>query len=133
MKNFWYPRSAYQGRHRALEKADLLQSLRHVAHGSLVGLAPGIARRYGSQGGLVRVEHHFVDGPLFRREPPVHGVGAGYVGGVIVILAAGVHQQQVAVLHAPVIGVVMQDAGVGAGPDDGLVRRPAPRGSGTRA
>ena len=52
------------------------------------------------------------------REPAVHGIGAGDVHRVALEVAGGVHEQQVAVLHLPARGVVVQHGGVRPGADD---------------
>ena len=70
---------------------------------------PGWHRR---DGGELRVEHDLVERPLGRGEATVHRERARDVGGVVAELARGVDEEQVAVLHAPSVLVVVQDAGV---------------------
>ena len=71
----------------------------------------------------LRGEHQLVDVALRAAEAPVHRERAGDVGGVAVELAAGVDQQQRAVLEQRVVLAVVQHAGVGAAGDDRPVGR----------
>src|SRR5690606_37369128 len=54
-------------------------------------------------------------------ELPAHRPGAGDVGGVVLVFAAGIDQQQVALLQPRVVLAIVQDAGVGAATHYGLV------------
>jgi hypothetical protein len=61
--------------------------------------------------------------PSGAAEAAIHREAAGDVGGVAVELAAGVDEEQLAVLHLAVVLDVVQHAGVGAAGDDGAVGR----------
>ena len=105
----------------ALEQPELDQALGDGAHRRLVRLVPVIAGTHLVDGGELRLEDDLVDGALRRREPAVHGKRARDVGGVVVVLAAGVEQQQVPVAQPLIVVAVMHDAGIGAAADDRMI------------
>ena len=67
------------------------------------------------------LEHDFIDRTLRRREPAAHRKGAGDVRGVVVVLAAGVEQQQVPIAQALIVIAIVHDAGIGAAADDRVI------------
>ena len=69
----------------------------------------------------LRFQHDFVDRALRRREPAADRKGAGDVRGVVVVFAARIEQQQVAVAQGLIVVAVVHDAGIGAAADDGVV------------
>ena len=111
--------------HAAPHEAHVPQVLRDHAHGQAVHVRPGHARLHGRLHRAVGGEHRLVHVALLRREPAVHRVGAGDVGGVPVVLGAGVVQEQVPVPHLAVVGralvAVVEDRGVRAAPADARV------------
>src|SRR3954463_13029933 len=70
---------------------------------------------------LLRLEDDLVDGALFGGEAAVHRKGSRHIRGVVVELAPGIDQQQLAILHVAVVASIVQDRGIGAGTDDWLV------------
>ena len=62
----------------------------------------------------LHVQHGLIDGALRRREAAVGGPGARNVAREIVVLAAGVHQHQVAVAHNVVVRDVVERVGARA-------------------
>ena len=100
------------------QEAELDEPLgEHAPHRVVDGLE-AVTRPDRNQARRLRAQHELVDRALRPGEPPVHGEGAGDVGGVVPPLAPGVDQQQVAVRHPPAVLGVVQDAGVGPGGDD---------------
>ena len=79
------------------------------------------ARLERGERGVLRAEHDLVDFALARREVAVGGNGARDVGGVAGVLAADVHQHDVAILNLGVELVEVQDRGMEAGAHDGRV------------
>ena len=84
-------------------------------------LIPVVARLDLADGGLLRLEHDLVHGALLGCVAAVDRIGTRDVGGVIAIFAARIHQQQIAIVEACVVGVIMQYAGIGAAADDRVV------------
>ena len=66
-------------------------------------------------------KHHLVDRALRRRESAADRKGAGDVRGVVVVFAARIEQQQVAVAQRLIVVAVMHDAGIGAAADDRVI------------
>jgi hypothetical protein len=83
-------------------------SVRDAPGGVVHRLVAG-ARLRGRDARQLGVQHHLVDAALGRGEAAVHREGAGDVGGVIAPLAAGVDEEEVAVLHPPPVLVVVED------------------------
>ena len=79
------------------------------------------SRLHGRQHGILRAEHDVINFPLARREMTVRGNGAGDIGGVAGILAADIHQDNVAILNHGVQFVEVQNRGVQAGAHDGRI------------
>ena len=73
--------------------------------------------------GQLRRQHDLVDILLRRTEFAVDRKSAGNVRSVAVEFAAGIDQQQLAVVEARVVFHVMQHAGIGAAGNDAGVRR----------
>ena len=71
---------------------------------------------------LIDSENSLIDSLLPRGELAVHGHGAGAVAGVVGVLRAEIHQQQVAILHLLVVLDIVKDTGVGTGSDNGRER-----------
>ena len=69
------------------------------------------------------VEHQLIELALRLGEAAVDREGAGHVGGIAVVFAAGVDQQQLAVLQAGVVFGVVEDAAVLAAAEDRRVGR----------
>ncbi len=104
-----------------LQQSELHQPLGDHPHRRLVRVVPVIAGAHARDGRAVRLQHHLVNRALLGREAAVDGQRAGDVGGVALELAAGVHQQQVAVVERLVVVAVMQDAAVRAAADDRVI------------
>src|SRR5438094_779026 len=81
-----------------------------------------VARPRGREPGQLRAQHDFVDRALRGGEAPVDGEGTGDVRRVVAPLAAGVDQEQLAVLHLARVPHVVEDARVGPRGDDRGVR-----------
>ena len=109
--------------HLALEQAQFDQALGQHSSGDFMRARAGIAGlEFGRRCFLCR-QHHVVHRFLRPAEFAVGRKTARDVGGVALVLAARVNQHQIAVLERCVVLNVMQDAGVGAGPDDAAVTR----------
>ena len=52
---------------------------------------------------------------------PLDGKGARDIRRVVVVLAAGIEQQQIAVAQRLIVVAIVHDAGIGAAADDGLI------------
>lgn len=65
-----------------------------------------------SQGGVLSIQDELVDFPLLAGEFAVDRDGSGDVRGVITILGAAIHHNDVAIFHATVIPVIMQGAAI---------------------
>ena len=102
----------------ALEEAEVEHALGEHLHRGVVRLVPVRAGAGGLARGDLGGEHELIHVALRAGEAAVHREAAGDVGRVAVELAAGVDQQQVAVLQALVVVDVVQHAGVGAAGDD---------------
>ena len=107
--------------HATVQQPELHQALGDYPHRRFVRLVPVIARTHLGDGRTVRFEHDLVDGALLGREAAVDGKRARDVGGVTLVFAAGIHQQQLAAFKRLIVGAVMQDAAVRAAADDGLI------------
>ncbi len=107
----------------ALQQAQAHQPGGDDPYGGLMGLVPVatggdvVERRH------VGFQHQFVDRLLLGAEAAIGGEGTGDVAGVAVDLAAGIDQDQVAVLDRRIVLAVVQDAGVASGGDDRAVGR----------
>src|SRR4029079_8175414 len=109
-------------RHLALEDAELDQPLRDRADRGVVRLVPVIAGPGLADGSALRVQHHFVDRALLGREAAVDGKCPRDVGGVQLVFATGIDQQQSAVLERLRVLVIVQDAGVRTTTHDRVIR-----------
>ncbi|MNM82310.1 hypothetical protein D3C81_943370 [compost metagenome] len=107
----------------AAEQAELHQAGGDHPHGGFVGFVPVAAGGDVVHRVQVRFQHQFVDRLLLGAEGAVGREGAGDVAGVAVDLAAGVDQDQVAILDLRVVLPVVQDAGVTPGGDDRAIGR----------
>jgi hypothetical protein len=106
----------------AAEDPELDQPLADDARGHLMQRFERDTGSRSGNAGLLRGQHHLVRRPLRRAEAAVHGESASDVRGVVAIFAAGIDQEQITVLHLPLILHVVQDSGVRAGAHDGLIR-----------
>ncbi len=106
-----------EARERPLEQSDAHQALGDRPHRGIVGLVPVIARLDLGEGGVLGGPYHVVDRTLFRAVAAVDGEGTRDVGGVVLVLAAGIDQQQVPRLEGLVVVAVVQHAGIGATSD----------------
>ena len=79
------------------EQAELDHARGQLAHAVLVDLVDRRARLARARSPRPGREHDVVDPALRRREPAVRGPRARDVGGVVVVLAAGVDEHEVAV------------------------------------
>ena len=79
---------------------------------------PGLAF---DERGLLRLPHQAVDIGLLFGELAVDRDGAGDVHAVLIELGGIVHQEEVAILHRVLVGLVVQRRGVDAGADDARV------------
>ncbi len=109
----------------AVQQPQVAQALGDHAHRHVVRLVPVLARLHFADRGELRLEHHLVQRLLRRAEAPLHREGAGDVCGVVLVLAAGVDQHQVAGAQRRAVLDVMHDAAVGAAADDAAVGRRA--------
>ena len=112
----------------ALEQAQLHHALGENPHRLLVQALDGFARPDRRDAGVGRVEHELVAGTLGGAEPPRSGEGAGHVGGIQVILGAGVDQHQIAVADLHAVVVVVEDGGVLARRHDRVIAPAAAAG-----
>src|SRR4029450_1932335 len=103
------------------QRTERDETLGEHAPRRLVHRLVAVARPRGRDAGQLRAQDDLVDGPLRGRETPVGRGRARDVGRVVAPLAAGVDEQEVAVLHLPVVLAVVEDARVGARRDDGRV------------
>jgi len=101
--------SATLRQQREVDQALGQHAARGVVHGLV--LRAGLRRL---DAGELSAQHDLVDRALRRAEAPVHRERARDVGGHVAVLAAGVDQQEVPVLHAPRVLDVVEDAGVGS-------------------
>src|SRR5438552_7688829 len=85
------------------EQAQRDQPLDEGAAGGVVHRLVAVAGAGGRDPRPLRAQHRLVDPPLRRRESPVHRTRPGDVRGLVAPPAAGVDEEKVAVLHAPVV------------------------------
>src|SRR5439155_701870 len=88
----------------------------------LVDHLVAVAGPRGREPGQLRAQHDLVDRALRGGEAPVDGEGTGDIRRVVAPLAAGVDQEQLAVLHLARVLHVVEDARVGPRGDDRGVR-----------
>src|SRR6185312_8131822 len=112
---------ALELRNAPLQQPQLHQALGDDVHGGIVRVVPVIARSHLGDGGEIGLQYDVVDGALLRREPTVDRIGPGDVGSVRLVLAAGIHQQQIAVVQRLIVIPVVQDAAVRAAADDRVI------------
>ena len=119
---------------RALAQPEIDEPLREHALGDLVVVVERRAGPHRVDARELRGEHELVDVLLRPAEPAVDRKRARDVRRVALVLAAGVDQQQLAVVHLPVVLAVVQHARVRARRRRSTDRRPpARRRAGTRA
>src|SRR5206468_1451441 len=90
----------------------------HVCPRDAVQLPDRDARAHGVERRLLRTQHQIVDRLLPRREAAVDRERARHVGGVLAPFRRGIDQDQIAVLGAAAVDVVVQRRGVGAAAHD---------------
>ena len=90
----------------------------HVCPRDAVQLPDRDARAHGVERRLLRAQHQIVDRLLPRREAAVDRERARHVGGVLAPFRRGIDQDQIAVLGAAAVDVVVQRRGVGAAAHD---------------
>src|SRR5882672_785627 len=105
----------------ALEQPQLDQTLGNHAHRGFVRMIPMVSGTHLVDGGELSFQHDVVDRTLGRREPAADRKRARDVRGVIIMLAARVEQEQIAVAQRLIVVTVMHDTGIGAAADDGVV------------
>src|SRR6185437_5047627 len=105
----------------AFQQSEPHQAVRDGADRRLVRLVPVVARAHLGDGRAIRLEHDLIHGTLFRGEAPAHRESARDIGGIRLVLAAGIDQEHVACLQRLIVFAVMQDAAVVAAADDGVV------------
>ena len=88
------------------------QAVDQDVEGGLMRGVEGDVRPDRGDRGLLRRQHDLVERALAVREARADGKGAGDVGAIAAPLGAGVDQEQVAVVHAPVVLDVVQDGRV---------------------
>src|SRR5690606_35729501 len=85
------------------------------------GFVPVVAGAGGVDGGVLGFQHDVVEHLLLGGKPAVDREGAGDIGSVTLVLTAGVDQHQIAVVEGGAVLDVVENAAVGAAPDDGAV------------
>ena len=109
--------------HVARQQAEIDEALRDHLHGALVDRLECDARLHGGDGGHLSAKHDFVDRSLLIREAPVDREGARDVARVVPVLATGVDQHELAVVHDAVACAIVQDGRVRSRAHDAVVRR----------
>ena len=84
---------------------------------------PRRTRLHGIDCGVLGFEYQLVDCLLLRIKRPIGREGAGDIRGVVLILAACVYQNQVAVFYFGVVAVVVQNASILACSNNRIVGR----------
>ena len=112
---------ASQARRLTPHLCELGEALRDDAHRGFMRLIPMIARAHLVDGRQLRLQHHFVNGTLHCSEFAADREGARDIRRVVVVLTAGIEQQQIALAQGLIVVAVVHDAGIGASTDDGLV------------
>ena len=110
-----------KSRQRTAQQSEFDQPLSHHAYRGLVRLIPVIAGTHLLDGGQLRLEHHFVDGPLRRAELTADREGPCYVRSVVIVFATRIEQQELAVAQWLVVVAVMHHTGIGAAAHDRVV------------
>ena len=94
----------------ALHKAEFAETSEHVLHGSDMHAAVAHARLSQAEGQLIAFIDNLVDLPLACGVAAACRVGAGEVGGVVLVaLHARIDHQQLAALKRQLVAVAMED------------------------
>ena len=107
----------------SLQQAQLNEAPCDHTHRRIVGLIPGVTGAHFGNRGALRLEYQVVYRPLFWRKLAANREGSCDIGGVSLILAAGVNQDQVTGLHPRRVFCVMQHASIYARSYNGVVGR----------
>lgn len=117
------------------QEAEGLEALGDDAHGAQVEVGRNDSRAGVLDAGFLGRQHDLVDVSLAASESPVDGEGPGDIGGIALELAAGVDEDEIAVLEERIVAMVMKHGRVRAGGDDGGIGEmlePGPQAGGVK-
>ena len=97
---------------RALEEFDLPQSVDQNIQSRFVNRRQVAARQCNGNGRFLCRQDDFVKGFLFGRKLASDRESPRDIGGVIITLGTGIHEQKIAVAEFHVVTAVMKDAGI---------------------
>src|SRR5579863_2768878 len=76
----------------------------------------------GGYGGILRAQNNFINLALAPAELAADGRSARYIRGITIALSGRIDHYDFALVHAPMVGGIMQDSGIRTRADDGRIR-----------
>ena len=110
-----------EGIEAALEDLEVDESLGDLSHSGIVDIGEGFASETSVDAGIKGIEDDLIDIALLAGKATVGGEGSGDIGGVVIPFAARVDEDEIAILEGVFVFGVMEDGGIFARADDGLV------------